>query len=169
MKTIFLEEIRSFETVELYITESVEELTNEIYENMISLGLPEGVANEIEAEDILVFLARLKANRKEQLLKGKIKIDLIYYIWYDSGAGQLCLNIINANHLKLPFGAKLNLEVTEREIVEAFIEGGKAMYTYEEKDDFDEPSETNDWEKLENERVANYVLPVYSEIIKHKD
>ncbi|MCU0341413.1 MAG: hypothetical protein MUE30_16160, partial [Spirosomaceae bacterium] len=74
----------------------------------------------------------------------------------------------------LPFGAKLNLDVTERQIVEAFIEAVWGMYNFEPKEegDFDEPSEIIDWEKLEEEekeKAANYVLSVYSETIKHNN
>jgi hypothetical protein len=107
-------------------------------------------------------------------LNSLIKVDLIYYVWYDSGAGQLRFNFINANHSKLPFGAKLNLTVSERQIVEAFIEAVWSMYNSEKKEegDWEEPAEIIDWEKLEqeeNEKAANYVLSVYSEIIQHCD
>lgn len=172
LKEEFLEIIRPFESAELYVTESIEDLKKEIYENMIPIGISENFVGAVEVNDILNFLERVKLNRKNQLLNSLIKVDLIYYVWYDSGAGQLRFNFINANHSKLPFGAKLNLEVTERQIVEAFIEDSRAMYNYEQKEDgdFDEPSETIDWEKLEqeeNERAANHILSVYSEIIQH--
>jgi hypothetical protein len=95
-------------------------------------------------------------------------------VWYDSGAGQLRFNFINTNHSKLPFGAKLNLDVSERQIVEAFIEDVWSVYNAEKKEEEDreESDKTIDWEKLEqveNERAANHTLSVYSEIIKHND
>jgi hypothetical protein len=174
MKANFLQKIGLFEKAEIYITDRTNELEIEIYENMIPIGMPEGLANEMETEDILIFLAKLKANRKEQLLKSKIKTNLIYYIWYDAGAGQLRLNFINSNHPKLPFGATLNLKVSERHIVESFIEDVRNMYNFEEHDEtiLEDSTEKIDWKKLEeeeNEWNANYILPVYSEIIKHND
>lgn len=174
LKEEFLEIIRPLESAELFVTESMEELKKEIYENMIPIGISEKFVGAVDVNDILNFLDRVKRNRKNQLLNSLIKVDLIYYLWYDGGADQLRFNFINSNHSKLPFGAKLNLDISERQIVEAYIEGGRAMYSYEPKEegDFDEPSETIDWEKLEeeeNEKAANRILAVYSEIIKHND
>ena len=174
LKKEFLEIIRPFESVELFVTESIEELKKEIYENMIPIGISENFVGAVDVNEILNFLERVKLNRKNQLLNSLIKVDLIYYVWYDSGAGQLRFNFINANHSKLPFGAKLNLTVSERQIVEAFIEAVWSMYNSEKKEegDWEEPAEIIDWEKLEqeeNEKAANYVLSVYSEIIQHND
>lgn len=174
LKEEFLEIIRPLESAELYVTDSIEELKKEIYENMIPIGISENFVGAVEVNDRLIFLERVKLNRKKQLLYSPIKVDLIYYVWYDSGAGQLRFNFINANHSKLPFGAKLNLDVSERQIVEAFIEDVWSMYNSEKKEegDCEEPAETIDWEKLEqeeNERVANHTLSVYFEIIKHND
>lgn len=174
LKVEFLEIIRPLESAELYVTESIEELKKEIYENMIPIGISENFVGAVEVNDILIFLERVKLNRKKQLLNSPIKVDLIYYVWYDSGAGQLRFNFINANHSKLPFGAKLNLDVSERQIVEAFIEDVWSMYNAKKKEegDSEEPDETIDWEKLEQvekERAANHTLSVYSEIIKLND
>ena len=172
LKEEFLEIIRPLESAELYVTESIEELKKEIYENMIPIGISENFAGAVDVNDILNFLDRVKLNRKKQLLNSLIKVDLIYYVWYDSRAGQLRFNFISANHSKLPFGAKLNLDISERQIVEAFIEDVWSMYNAEKKEegDWEESAETRDWEKLEeeeNEKAANHILSVYSEIIQH--
>lgn len=162
LKDEFLKIIQPFEIAEVYVTESTEELKKEIHENMIPIGISEKFVGAVDVNDILNFLDRVKLNRKNQLLNSLIKVDLIYYVWYDSGAGQLRFNFINANHSKLPFGAKLNLDISECQIVEAFIECVWSMYNAEKK-------EEGDWEKLEeeeNEKAANHILSVYSEIIQ---
>lgn len=174
LKEEFLEILRPLESAEIYISESIEELKKEIYENMIPIGISENFVRAVDVNDILNFLGRVKLNRKKQLLNSLIKVDLIYYVWYDSGAGLLRFNFINANHSKLPFKTKLNLDVSEHQIVEAFIEDVWSMYNAEKKEEEDreESDKTIDWEKLEqveNERAANHTLSVYSEIIKHND
>ncbi len=80
LKEEFLEIIRPFESVELFVTESIEELKKEIYENMIPIGISENFVGAVDVNDILNFLERVKLNRKNQLLNSLIKVDLIYYV-----------------------------------------------------------------------------------------
>ncbi|MFZ4739640.1 MAG: hypothetical protein ACOYLE_00570 [Bacteroidales bacterium] len=113
--------MNEFETTELFLTDKIDLIDYEIYQNSISIGLTSEQAKNTSSHDILMFLSKVKLNRQKQLIQSDLKIDLIYYLWLDEMAGQLCFNFINSHHSKLPFGCELNFVDSERDIIDSFL------------------------------------------------
>jgi hypothetical protein len=166
------EYIESFEEIvndELFLTSDVELLDKEILNNCWSISLSQEIANQLTEEELLILLKRIKANRLEQLNKSDLKIDLIFYTWFDEQASQLRFNLINSNHKKLPFGAGVSFVKFENEIIQDFLNSNyhdgfpldefEVIYDGSEDDvsKIDDFSEVNDLE---------YLVKVYKEVLK---
>lgn len=121
-KQTYFKNLAKFETTAIFFTDKVNLVKNEIQSNCIAIGLTFDLAGQISSDEIIIFLTKLKANRKKQLINCELQIDLIYYSWFDEMAGQFRFNFINSNHNKLPFGCELKFVETEKEIINKFIQ-----------------------------------------------
>jgi hypothetical protein len=123
-RQIFLSQLSEFEAADLFLTDEIDTLETEIFENSFSIGLTKEIVSQVSSNDIEAFLAKVKSNRLDQLNRSQIIIDLIYYLWFDEMAGQLRLNFINSNHKKLPFSCNLTFVDEEKEIIDSFLKCG---------------------------------------------
>ncbi len=105
----------------VYLTEKTDEINEEIYYNLWYLSAPTDILSQTTTTDFLEFIQKVKDNYKCQLDKSHLAIDLIFYLWFDEMAGQLCFNFINSNHDKLPFGCKLKITDRPEEIVDQYL------------------------------------------------
>lgn len=157
-KETFLKQLKEFETAELFVTDKTDIVKTEIYNNAVAIGLTKETASQVSTNDIKTFLAKVKSNRQDQLLKSNIQIDLIYYLWYDEMAGQLRFNLINSNHIRLPFTCNLKYVDTEEEIIEDFL---KSSYlngiSFNELTDVENDGSEND--------DTEYYVKVYQQTI----
>jgi len=149
---------------EIFITSETDLLEKEISENFWTISVKQEIANQLNVEELLNVIARIKSNRREQLSKSSIEIDLIFYMWHDDQASQLRFNFINSNHLSLPFGTKVKLIKSESQILSEFL-----------KDNHHDGigyNELKEIEKNENgefpleEKFQTSGLNVYKELIK---
>ena len=147
-KQSFFKALESFKTLELFLTDEISQINEEIYHNCIQVGLPIEITAKLSFVDVKDFLEAVKKNRRAQLNKSNIKSGLIYYVWYDEMAGQLRLNFINSNHLELPFRCQLNF-MPEDFIINSYL----SSYSSENE----HASESYD--------SASYALNIYKEVI----
>ena len=120
-KKEFLKDIEDIKSDKLLITESTDNVDQEIKKNCWSISINDELSNEFSADELASFLKEVKTDRREQLRESKIKVGLIYYVWVDGQAGQLRFNFINSNHDKLPFGSQLTLVTMENEILTDYL------------------------------------------------
>ena len=113
-----IEEIKSDR---LLITESVDNVEEEIKHNGWSISISDEIAEECTVDELRKFLNDVKTDRKAQLRKSKMKVGLIYYLWIDEQAGQLRFNFINSNHKKLPFSSMLTFVEREEDILSNYL------------------------------------------------
>lgn len=106
-KKDFFDSINNIITDEIYLTESLDNLSKEIETNHWSIGIDSETANLMDCIDLTDYFRKVVSNRIEQLDKSGKNLELIFYIWYDEQAGNLNFNLINAKHINLPFSAKL--------------------------------------------------------------
>mgnify|MGYP005758564489 CR=1 FL=1 len=105
----------------IYLTSRTDELQREIQTNHWSIGVGSVTAKSVKAEDLVIFLNRVRENRVEQLGLSTVNADLLFYLWFDEQAGNLHFNFINSNHQKLPFNSEIELVADEASIVEEFL------------------------------------------------
>lgn len=120
-KKEFLKDIEDIKSDKLLITDSTDNVDQEIKNNCWSISINDELSNEFSADELASFLKEVKTDRREQLRESKIKVGLIYYLWADGQAGQLRFNFINSNHDKLPFGSQLTLVTMENEILTDYL------------------------------------------------
>ncbi len=114
----------------------------------------------ISSIDLEKFIAKVKDDRRKKLINSDIEVDLIYYIWFDEMAGQLRFNFINSNHPNLPFGSKLILVDSEKEIIEKYLKAEILDISQ-----FEDVSEII----YDNEQKAEiFTLKVHTELIRRK-
>jgi hypothetical protein len=151
----------------LYLTDKTSELNEEIYSNNWILSAPSEIIFQSTTIDFLEFIEKVKDNYKNQLDKSTLDIDLLFYLWFDEMAGQLCFNFINSNHDKLPFSCKLKHIERPEEIIDKFL---KSNYhdeiPWNEFEDVETPEQIVESDSIEIELVDNFVLSIYQEKIK---
>ena len=120
-KEELFKDIQEIKSDRLFITDSIDNLEEEVKNNCWSISMTREIASACEVDEVIEFLREVKADRSEQLKKSEYKVGLIYYLWVDKQAGQLRFNFINSNHDRLPFGARLAFVDTEHEIISDFL------------------------------------------------
>jgi hypothetical protein len=120
-KTDFFNDLSSHISDPIYLTDKTDEINEEINYNFWILSAPTDIISQITITDFLEFIQKVKDNYKYQLDKSQLNIDLIFYLWFDEMAGQLCFNFINSNHDKLPFGCRLIMTDRPEEIVDQYL------------------------------------------------
>jgi len=120
-KEALFKDIQEIKSDRLFITDSVDNLEEEVKNNCWSISMKKEIASACEVDEVIEFLRDVKADRREQLKKSEYKVGLIYYLWFDEQAGQLRFNFINSNHDRLPFAARLAFVDTENEIISDFL------------------------------------------------
>jgi hypothetical protein len=108
-KEEFFQNLDEIVSDEIYLTESLDELDKEIQANHWSIGIDSDTAQLINNHDLQDFLRKVIQNRVKQLEDSDKKMGLLFYIWFDEQACNLNFNLINSEHERLPFGAKLEL------------------------------------------------------------
>jgi len=121
-KEKFFDDLREFESSELFLTNSTDLIREEIKHNCVLVSMSSNAAKQASTSDFISFLDRVKVNRRQQLQQSSLNIDLIYYLWFDEQAGQLRFNFINSNHDKLPFGCKIFFVESEKQIIDEFLD-----------------------------------------------
>jgi hypothetical protein len=120
-KDEFFQEIESIKSDQLLITDSVNNIKEEIAENCWSISMTDEIAANCSPDELSKFLRDVKEDRRRQLIQSNSGVGLIYYIWVDEMAGQLRFNFINSNHNKLPFWAALIFVDTEHDILSDYL------------------------------------------------
>jgi hypothetical protein len=120
-KQEFFKDIEDIKSDKLLITDSVDNLNEEIRNNCWSISINEELSKEISVDELANFLKEVKKDRQQQLRHSNSKVGLIYYIWVDGQAGQLRFNFINSNHDRLPFGSQLTFVAIEKEILTDYL------------------------------------------------
>ena len=120
-KIEFIKSLAEIINNKLFLTDSTQNLEEEIAKNCHLISIDKKLASEIQPKELLDILKKVRENRLSQLNQSNLKANLKYYSWFDEQACQLRFNIINSNHPSLPFGAKINIVDNESVIVKAFI------------------------------------------------
>jgi hypothetical protein len=120
-KQEFFKDIENIKSDKLLITDSVDNVNEEILNNCWSISINDDLSKEISVDELADFLKEVKTDRQEQLRHSHSKVGLIYYLWVDGQAGQLKFNFINSNHDKLPFGSQLTFVTIENEILVDYL------------------------------------------------
>ncbi len=120
-KEEFFKSISEIETDEIYLTETLDELSKEIEINHWSINTDSETAMNIEKADLHNFLRKVVDNRTMQLENSDKNMDLLFYLWFDEQAGNLHFNFINYKHETLPFGAKIDFEESIDAIIGDFL------------------------------------------------
>lgn len=153
----YFEHLKSFKTAKLYITDRTDQIREETYHNCLHFDLQPNQSLELNEDDFVHFLSRIKADRLKQWINAAVNSGMIYYSWFDEMAGQLRINFINSNYAKLPFQCSVELVDDEREIITSFLENkshGMIPWADLKDDAADELTE-----------VANYTLKVYQQTL----
>ena len=117
----FFKSISEIETDEIYLTETLDELSKEIEINHWSISIDSETAMKIENADLHNFLRKVIENRISQLDKSDKNMDLIFYSWFDEQAGNLNFNFINSRHEDLPFSTELEFVDSLDTIINDFL------------------------------------------------
>jgi hypothetical protein len=117
----YLIDIIDCDDSDFFLTEDVNKLDLEIYNNCVYVSLDSKERESISSIDLEKFISKVKDDRRKKLINSNLEVDLIYYVWFDEMAGQLRFNFINSNHTKLPFGAKLIVVDSEKEIIAEYL------------------------------------------------
>jgi len=120
-KKEFLKDIEEIKWDKLLITDSIDNVDEEIKTNCWSITFNDELAKKFSVDELTTFLKEVKTNRREQLRNSKINVGLIYYLWVDGQAGQMRFNFINSNHEKLPFKSQLDFVTKENEILTDYL------------------------------------------------
>ena len=120
-KQEFFKDIECIKADKLLVTDSVDNVNEEIQNNCWSISINDELSKEILVDELADFLKEVKKDRQQQLSHSNSKIGLIYYVWVDGQAGQLRFNFINSNHDKLPFGSQLTFVTKENEILTDYL------------------------------------------------
>jgi hypothetical protein len=118
---IYFQQYKAFESAQLYITARIDELQSEIYHNCLHFDMKDDHSYELDRDDFVAFLSKIKADRQTQWRAADVVAGMIYYIWFDEMSGQLRINFINSNHARLPFGCDIEFVADEREIISLFL------------------------------------------------
>ncbi|MDP4264163.1 MAG: hypothetical protein Q8941_16665 [Bacteroidota bacterium] len=159
----YLDQLSEFETTPLFLTNRTDSIESEIHNNSVFIGLTKEIAKQVSINDFTDFLAKVKLNRRDQLFKSYLNIDLIYYLWFDEMAGQLRLNFINSNHVSLPFKCNLIFVDTEQQIIDAFLNS-----SYLEGIPFDELTDVENSDEETHDNASPHNLKIYRETIARK-
>jgi hypothetical protein len=106
IKEEYLKILQEYLDERLYITTSTDELREELDSNCWWINGSAEQIRSLSLQEWTDYIWRLIGERRDQLVKSGVAIDLVFYCWHDEQAGQLRFNLINSNHHKLPFGAK---------------------------------------------------------------
>lgn len=120
VKEEYLKILQEYVDERLYITTSTDELTKELDSNCWWINGSAEQIRSLSLQEWTDYIWRLIGDRRDQLVKSGVAIDLIFYCWHDEQAGQLRFNLINSNHHKLPFGAKYEF-VELASVLEPFV------------------------------------------------
>lgn len=139
----------------IYITLNTDELNNEIENNHFYINANSEIVSKIKIEDYINFINNLISKYQHKLLQSKIEVDLIFYMWFDSMAGQLRFNLINSNHKELPFSCKFLNTNNPDEVLSQFLNSN-----------YLNGIQWNEFENIKNENtnksiVENFELIVY--------
>ncbi len=155
-KEAFFESIDKILYAEIHLADNLNDLLNEMEINHWCLNIDSKTAKTIEKHELNDFIRRVIKNRRSQLEKSNLDINLVFYIWFDQLSGNLHLNLINSKHKTLPFDSKLNFVNSTDKIIEKFLDS-----------DYLEYLEKASWEELENGlNNNNNVQDVYKEVIE---
>lgn len=161
-KKAFFDHLAEIIDDKMFITDQIQEIQKEIDQNCWSFDLSANNAEEIEVNDLVIFLHQVKQNRIAQLIQSSIDVNLIYYLWHDEMAGHLRFNFINDKHKELPFGCKLRYVDTEEIIIADFLNSD-----YLNGIPFSELTELKEEDEIqENTAEQNFVLQVYVEQLR---
>ena len=159
-KNKYFESLSEIEQWPLFLTDSINQLSEEINTNCIYLSIPAGI--QVQLHDLLAFLRKVRLNRQLQLQNSGLAIDLVYYVWHDELAGQLRFNFLNSSHQNLPFGCTVSLVENEAEIVSGFLNS-----SYLQGIPWDEFATVDDEINcaMDDSNIATFTCKVYQEII----
>jgi len=158
-KEIYLNSLEDIIQDDLFITDNIELLNNEISTNCWSISIDQETVVLLTIQDLELFLNRVKENRLIQLKQSKLNIGLIFYLWFDEQSSQLKFNFINSNHKALPFKAKIELVSTSADIIQDFLNS-----KHHDGIPWDELKDVND-ESIDDYN-DKFIVKVYKELIK---
>ena len=97
-------------------------LNTEAQSNLWTFALSQQQAQELDAEEVIQFLANVVLARERQVIKqfGQ-QHPMIFYCWFDEQAIQLRFSLVSSFHNSLPFGEKVILTDDLAGIVEQFL------------------------------------------------
>lgn len=146
----------------VYLTDSINQLEEEVSRNCWLISIPEELNSEITVDEISEFIRLVKQQYTKQLKASELNINLLFYLWIDEQAGQLHFNFINSNHAELPFGCNIittdNMESIITEYLE-FPDKYNGSIGFSDLSDIDD-----DFSDTEDES-SKFILNVYLEII----
>jgi len=155
-KEEFFENIDEILYAKIYLTDSLDDLLNEMVANHWHLNIDSKTVKNIEKQELNDYIKRVIENRKSQLKKSTMEINLVFYAWFDKLSGNLHFNLINSKHKKLPFSSNINFVYSINNIIEKFLDS-----------DYQDYLEKSSWEELESKlKEGKNELDVYKKIIK---
>ena len=151
----FLAAFQEVITDKIVLGSSRDDLLTETKTNQWLITLSHEQCQSLTSSDLLLLFERIIENRQQQLDQANTDYGMIFYLWFDEVALQLCFNLISDAHERLPFGCQLNVLSTPEPILERYLH-----FSFHEVipwSQFQEVSEGRDGKDEENE----YVLDVY--------
>ncbi|GGB65022.1 hypothetical protein GCM10007424_01160 [Flavobacterium suaedae] len=146
----------------VYLTESVDELKEEVSHNCWYISIPKELNSEITVDEISDLIKSIKEKYTKELKASGLNIGLWFYLWIDEQAGQLRFNFINSNHKELPFGCSIvttdNIKFIISEYIE-FPDKYKGFIDFSDLIDIDDDFSDSEYDP------SKFVLTVYSEMI----
>ena len=118
----FFESIAYITSSEIYLTEKLDELVDEMSNNNCYVNIELETINNVSNNKLINFIEKVILNRQLQLISSNKKISLIFYLWIDDLSGNLHFNFINSKHKQLPFNCKLKYVDSIHSIVNCFLD-----------------------------------------------
>ena len=159
----FVDHLANVLTDRIYIGSSEADVDEEIRQNMWRISITEEDAKTLSQEDFLTFISEVISDRRTQIEEARTGHGMIFYLWFDEQACQLRFNLISDFHRRLPFECRLEPLGSPEPIIRSFLES-----SYHGGIPWSEVEEVLPGEEIPEVTPAQFVLPVYTDIIPHR-
>lgn len=155
------EDLQTVLNEKILITGNINQQKEELYFNTHELAFDQYFIRTLSITDLNDFLTKLLENRSAQVTQAN-KGPATFYLWYDEQYLTLCFDVLSGDHIKLPFGFKLNIQKESFSILAKFYKDALDDNNYLNWENITiiNPGDP-EWDDNQDEDVSNYILDVF--------
>lgn len=115
---LFYDELSELLDLPIYLGAGEDELEKEVTDNTHGVTVNLSIANDVEAEDLLHFISKLKENALAAMDAASVPA-LSLYLWHEEG--QIWYSIVNGKYARMPFADEFDAAESEEEVVNDYL------------------------------------------------